>query len=170
MASDVDRITASLDALIEAKLARLSYFGIWEYTVTSFDEGAQTASLKPTVNQALPPLTGVPIRLPAMQSKLGSNDSVLIGFANADPTKPYVASLNTASSYDGALAISRQGDMVSIPVMLVPATTGQPPVPVPNAYSIVLATPPPPPFNPATGGPASLYGCVSSGSVVNKSK
>lgn len=169
MASDIDRITASLDALIDAKLAARgdTYQGFWEYTVTGFNEGAQTADLKPTVNKRLPNLTGIPIRLPAMQSKLGENESVLVGFANADPTKPYVIALNTASSYQGALAVSRQGDMVNIPITLAQAVG--PAGPIPSNYCIVIPPPYVPPFT-ALGGMISLYGVVSSGSTVNKSK
>lgn len=168
MASDIDRITASLDALIDLKLARLSYFGIWEYTVTGFDEAAQTADLKPTVNDRLPDLTKIPIRLPAMQSKLTKGDSVLIGFANADPSKPYVANLNTASSYSGALAISRQGDMVQASLNVVPAISPAG-APIPGVFCIAIPPPYVPPMTPS-GGIFTFYGCVSSGSTFNKSK
>ena len=172
--SAIDRLNANLDALIEDAVAKglrkFVYAGIWEYTVKGFNEGDQTATLSPVASDLLPQLTNIPVSLPALQSKLHENMTVTVAFANNDPAKPRIVNLDFASTYQGALAISRQGDMVTVPVVLVPAMAGQPPVPVPNAYSIFLATPPPPPFTPVSGGPASLYGCVSSGSTVNKSK
>ena len=192
---NLDRFNANLDALVADAVAKafknLAYAGMWEYTVKGFNEGNQTATLSPVASDLLPQLTNIPISLPALQSKLHEGMIVTVAFANFDPAKPRIVNLDFASTYDGALAISRQGDMTTTPQMVIglaslmttaAAGLASPPLtPVgaaftalatalQNAYALVLAPPPPPPFIANVGGMANLYGCVSSGSVVNKSK
>jgi hypothetical protein len=193
--SPIDQLNANLDALVAdavaKQLRKFVYAGLWEYTVTGFDEGSQTASLSPVASDLLSELTNIPISLPALQSKLHEGMTVTVAFANNDPDKPRIVNLDFASTYDGALPVGRQGDMTSSPVTLIGLSTlmttaaaglASPPLtPVgaaftvlatalTGAYALVRVPPPPPPFVPELGGMTSIYGVVSSGSTVNKSK
>lgn len=157
-----------MKAYVREILSDYTFAKKWEYTVTGFDAAGQTADLSPTNNKNLPALEKIPIRLPNLQSVLKSGDSVIVGFVEANPAKPYIEAYPTANNYSAALAVGRQGDMVNIPVVLAAAISpaGSP---IPNTYCLVIASPPPPPFVPNVGGPTSLYGVVSSGSTINKS-
>lgn len=167
---DLNELAAPLKALVMGWVSSALYYGRTHvYSVASFDSGANTADLEPTSPDEKF-LTKVPVRTPGIQLVLGKGDSVLVSFEGSDPTKPYIAFCNYASSYEAALAVARQGDMVGIPVMLVPAVAGPAATPLPNTWSIFLQTPPPPPFVPISGGPATLYGTVMSGSPSAKIK
>lgn len=166
----MDRLKAALESLVWNLVgSKLFYSQAHPYSVASFDKAANTADLEP-VSSDYAYLTKVPVRLPGLQLVLAKGDSVLVNFEGADPTKPFVSFCNYASSYSAALAVARQGDMVGIPVNLVPAVAGPAATPIPNTWSIFLATPPPPPFTPLTGGPATLYGVINSGSPFAKIK
>lgn len=164
-----ERLAANVKTAVLAALGDQTFTKVWEYTVTGFDEGAQTADASPVNNQDLPPVAGVPIRLPGMKVVLTPGMSVVIGFIGANPSKPYVAQLDNAAAYSTALATARQGDTTMTSLMLVPAIG--PAGPIPNVYSITIPPPgPPPPFVPNVGGPATFVGIVATGSIFTKTK
>lgn len=105
----MDRILAAIREIIRAELPQLTYAGIWEYQVTEVDL-SQTVSVSgvPTI---IPRVSGIPtssIPLPALvkvsprptipgsviNPQIGS--TMLIGFINSDPTRPYILAFDYA--------------------------------------------------------------------------
>lgn len=87
-----DRLLGSIRALIRAEIPRLAYMTHWEYVVAATDGVTVDCSPSDTTI-TLPQMVKIPLRTgiggakstPAVGSKL------VVGFLNADPTRPYVA-------------------------------------------------------------------------------
>src|SRR5690349_7114905 len=100
-----DRFLSAAAAFVRELFPRLGFMGLFQYSVISFDDGAQTADLSPVSREiGMPDLQGVPIRLPGLVfTKLGlpAGTVVLVGFENYDPSKPFVAHCMLASAIAG---------------------------------------------------------------------
>lgn len=164
----IDRVEQALRKIVLSILNE-KHFGLYAYSVTSFDQAAQTLSASPTRDgSSLPTVSKVKIRTELSQLALANGSQVLIGFEGGDPAYPFALPFDFGASYQGTLSIAQVGGAVTVPVVLVPALS--PAGPVPNAYSLFLAKPPPSPFVPSVGGPAMLIGSVSSGSLKVKTQ
>lgn len=88
---DLDRFKHALAAFVRELFPTLDYMGFYEYLVVGFDTVGQTVDLQPVQNIGLPTLTKYQIRSPGINYTLADGTSVLVGFENRDPTRPYVA-------------------------------------------------------------------------------
>ena len=160
-----DRFTDAVRAFVRELLPTFDYTALYPYTVFSFDDASQTADLQPAAaNDKSPVLSHVGARLPGVKVKLLPGQGVLVGFESADPTRPFIAYLDLASTYSTALPAARQGDLVSMPIGLTQALSPSG-APIPNNYTVQFPATPGVPFVAGVGGTAILYGAISSGSV-----
>jgi len=188
--SDDDRLIDAVRAVVLSLLPNYTFHGFYRYVVDSFSESDQTFDGKPVdTSKGLPNITKVPARAPGIATiKLGDGETVLIGFEDADPTKPFLGHFGYPTG--NSLPVARQGDLVSTGVTFVELavlmTTAASACTSPqvaqvgaaftalataltNCVALQYTTPPPPPYIPGIGGPATLTGVTSSGSTRNKS-
>jgi len=86
----LDRVLSALRALVRAEFPRLTFLGVYEYSVQANGNGNLDA-LPTDTTLSLPGIQAIPIRLPLGAAKPAVGSSVLVGFVNGDPTRPYVA-------------------------------------------------------------------------------
>jgi hypothetical protein len=152
-----DRFIAAIRALVRDLFPSLDFLGFYAYSVASFDEASQSADLRPLrAGKGLPVLKHIDVRAPACKVKLLPGGTVLVGFEDGDPSQPFVAFFDRASTYATALPAARQGDLVQVtipPTMLTAVSGGIG-------------------FNPTAVGPAGIvtYGTISTGSAVVKTQ
>jgi hypothetical protein len=186
-----DRLIDSVRAVVRSLFPNYTYLGFYRYVLDNYSEADQTFDGKPVdTSKGLPNITKVPARAPGIATiKLADGETVLIGFEDADPTRPFLAHFGYPTG--SALPVARQGDMVSTGVMFVElaalmnaasalcipgsATDGGKAAflalgqALANCVALQYSTPPPPPYVAGVGGPATLTGVTSSGSTRNKS-
>lgn len=121
-----DRLQASLQAIFDAQLDRLKFYILWEYQVEKASEAGtppvvtcQLTSVDPTMPDATVVVRPGPdgsISTPAVGS------TVLVGFAGADPSKPYIFATDPNSPpthvwiAGGGQAVARKTDEITITV------------------------------------------------------
>jgi hypothetical protein len=165
-----DRFISAVRALVRELFPALDYQGFFAYSVAAFDDASQTADLRPlNSGSGLPDLQKISVRAPASKVKLIPGGTVLVGFEDRDPSRPFVAFFDRATAYATALPAARQGDLTQTVLTVVQATIQG--VPVPNTYWIVI---PPsaasPTFVPGVGGTVPYYGVISTGSATLKTQ
>lgn len=86
-----DRLKAAILAIIRESLPQLPFLGVYEYRVFRANSGTFDGS-PVTDAYGLPDVTSVPMRpsITGGTSKMLLGSSVLIGFINGDPGRPYV--------------------------------------------------------------------------------
>ena len=146
--SGVDRIIASLKAIIRGELPRLTFLGVYEYAVQRVAANGSTLDASPTnTTLGLPGLQGVTLRngVAGTVCRPAAGSLVAIGFLNGDPTRPFVhggfdgSNAQSITLQGGSVAAAR-GGYTSVPPGL-PLPTGAAPetVPFPPA-SVVVPT------------------------------
>lgn len=104
-----DRLLEGFRALVRAEMARSTYAGCFEYSVSAAT--ATTFDGRSTATTALPDLVGVPTRVglagAAFTPAVGS--LVLVEFVNGDPTRPVVVSYDAQAP--AGMAIDSTGTM-----------------------------------------------------------
>lgn len=97
----LDRLMASIRAIIRAELPQLTYAGVYEYLVQATDGTTVDASPADT-SIPLPSITKVQMRpgIAGGVSKPAIGSKCLIGFINADPTRPYVIGYDSNTAQD----------------------------------------------------------------------
>lgn len=95
---NLDRFERAISAFVREMFPTLDYMGLYDYSVVSFDTGAQLADLAPVKQVGLPELSQVPLRSWGVKVNLKSGTSVLVGFENHDPARPYVANFDRLGS------------------------------------------------------------------------
>ena len=95
--SAMDRLLASLRAIIRAELPQLTFFGSYEYSIQG--AGPSTVDVQPTdTTIGLPTLTSVPLRSSLLGSVVTTQaigGLALIRFVNGDPSRPVCTSITT---------------------------------------------------------------------------
>ena len=84
------RLTEPFRAAVERVTPGIRFAGTWRYSVVSCNFLAQTISASP-LNPDMPPLSSVPMAIPGIKLDIAPGAVVLVGFAENDPTLPYVA-------------------------------------------------------------------------------
>jgi len=172
--ADPGRLLQAFAAMVREVFPNVDFLGVYLYEVFSWNDGAQTADLRPVGNSKMPQLTGVPPRLPGLQVKLMPGDQVLVGFQDGNSSQPFIAQLSTAANYSVALPIAQQGSMTlsggtGTAVMFIELTPPTPPGPKPmttlQPYLVSFGTVLVPPIPLPQG---MLPGIVSTGSVRSK--
>lgn len=98
MIPNADRFKRAIKAFINELFPTLDYMGYYEYIVVGQNLVTQTLDLQAATDVGLPsPIVKVPIRSPGTFYDLDDGTSVLVGFENHDPTKPFVAFLDKYS-------------------------------------------------------------------------
>ncbi len=168
--ADLGRLLQALASIVRETFPNLDFLGVYIYEVFSWNDGAQTADLKPVGNSKMPTLTGVQPRLPGLQVKLKAGDQVLVGFQDGLSSQPFIAQLMTGSANSGALPIATQGSMVSAGglgtmILLTPVPPNVSPSVLPGVpYLVSFGTVTNPPL-PAPAPQGKLFGVTSSGSL-----
>ncbi len=128
--SDLDRLKAAFQRLLQPLVSRLDYSCLYGATVAG-QNGDGSVELVPSTSK-LPPLSKIPIRygIPGLSVLVNAGALALVGWENADPSSPYCL---LASSANGVQSISfmggnqplaRQGDVVSVTFPLIIPFTG----------------------------------------------
>lgn len=87
-----DRFKRAVLAFIRELFPTLDYMGFYEYIVVGKNLVTQTLDLQAASDIGLPsPITKVPMRTPGTFFSVDDGTSVLVGFENHDPTRPFVA-------------------------------------------------------------------------------
>lgn len=98
--TSADKLLASVRALIRAVFPRLSFLGVYAYTVSAAS-GATVDGTPADTTLGLPPITGLPLS-PSILGEVVAGAAVgctaLVQFVNGDPTRPEVVSLSLPSS------------------------------------------------------------------------
>lgn len=117
--SDLDRLKAAFTRMLAPLLTRLDYSCFYSATVVA-QNGDGSLELKST-NAKLPNLSRVAIRygIPGITAKLNPGGNVIVGYENADPTRPFclvwdAATLQSVSWMGGNQPIARMGDAVTV--------------------------------------------------------
>ena len=156
----LDRIMDSVRAIIRAELPQLTYSALWQYQVSASTVigGVAYVDASSLTPGTVPDVTQVPV-LPAIGGTLtvpAAGARVLVGFVNADPTRPVVLAMDPLAPVSVQLGggatdkpalgaelgrVVRYGDQVTIPVAGAVAVglLTQSPVTAPNAVSRVRA-------------------------------
>lgn len=99
----LDRLLAALRLLVRNELARMTYLGVYEYTVQGASPGTVDAS--PASSLPLPTLSGVPL-LPSILGQTATPAArgalCRIRFVNGDPTRPVCVGI-AAPTVDAAV-------------------------------------------------------------------
>jgi hypothetical protein len=117
--ADLDRLKAAVAKVLAPFLARIDYQALYEATVVAQNDDG-SLELRPDTPK-LPPLSRVGIRygVPGIKATLNPNGHVLVGFANADPTKPFAlvwdgATIQSLCLFDGTKPVARMSDAVNV--------------------------------------------------------
>jgi hypothetical protein len=93
----MDRLLASLRALIRAELPQLTFFGTYEFSIQN--AGPSTVDVQPTdTTISLPTMTSVPLKSSLLGSVVTAQSIgglALIRFINGDPTRPVCVGITT---------------------------------------------------------------------------
>ena len=88
-----DRAKAGLAAFVAAVFPRVDYLALYPATIVQ-QRGPNSFDVQPD-NPSIPGMSGIPIWLPfpgmAVTLNAGQKPRCLVGFAEGDPTKPYVS-------------------------------------------------------------------------------
>lgn len=119
-----DRLLESFRAIVRAEDPNRTYRGVFEYAVQATDGNTIDASPTDTTIP-LPALAKVPIRGQSITPTVGAR--AIVGFINADPTRPYVLSIdpphvNETHAPSGVLALGGGGFATTEHVATVEAT------------------------------------------------
>lgn len=124
-----DRLLSAFRALVRAELSRLTYLGVWTYTVQSVAADGSTADVQAPVVDGftLPDIGRCPVfpGLLGEQVKLKVGSKVRVRFANADPSQPEIIGTSDfpdssqIGSSHAAQPVARLGDQV---VVFLPPT------------------------------------------------
>lgn len=94
-----DRLKRAVSAFVRELFPYLDFMREYTYLVASFDVVNQTADLQPAPGvTGVPTLVGIPLRTGGVNYNLTPGASVIVRFADSDPAKPYIASLDVAAS------------------------------------------------------------------------
>lgn len=87
-----DRLKRSFFALFKAAVPRLDYLALYTAKVIQQKTGTNLFDLAPD-DSRLPPMGSVPMRLgiPGATISVRDGETVLVGFENGDPSRPYCA-------------------------------------------------------------------------------
>jgi hypothetical protein len=131
----LDRLLAALRLLVRNEIARMTYLGVYEYTVQGASPGTVDAS--PASSLPLPTLSAVPL-LPSILGQTATPAArgalCRIRFANGDPTRPVCVGIaappvdaavdatgtlslgpsSTVVLVGGTKPVAREGDGVSV--------------------------------------------------------
>lgn len=93
-----DRVLGPLRSIIRGATARADFFVLYSAVVNS-DNGDETLDFTPE-DARLPSQSKVPkmYGVPGLESTIASGSKILFGFANGDPSKPYVAMYDSTSA------------------------------------------------------------------------
>lgn len=95
MIPNADRFKRAIKAFVSELFPTLDYMGYYEYIVVGKNLITQTLDLQAATNIGLPsPIVKVPMRTGGTWYSIDDGTSVLVGFENHDPTKPFVAFLD----------------------------------------------------------------------------
>jgi hypothetical protein len=184
-----DRLKGALVALIRRVTARYDYAAKYSYTVVTQDTTTRAVVLKPDRPDLVPALQTADVRWsnPMEQALIKAGARCLVGFANMDPSQPYVDSWLygngtqvTHGDPTNARPIARMGDMIrfggaGMLVNLYPMTGVPPPPDLPVVaglpHWISFGTKTSPPVSPLTDliGTAG-YGIILTGSEISLSE
>ena len=119
----LDRLMRSFRALVREEFPRLTFLGIYEYSVSS--AGSNTADLKLIdTSIGLPDMVSVPLRLPGSTATLAVGAKAIVAFVNGDPGRPFVLTADNVTTLAigqaastmtlaaGVAGIARAGDPV----------------------------------------------------------
>lgn len=134
--SDLDKLKALFARLLQPLERRIDYFALYEAEVVAQHEDG-SLELQPfaeEVRRKLPPLNRIAVRygVPGITAKVKEGGSVLVGFAQADPKKPYAlifdsAAVESISVLGGDRPVARLGDAVRVnfpPLIPISGTIG----------------------------------------------
>ena len=129
MTQPVDRERAALEAILDALLPQLSYYVHWTYRVTGTSDGPPVTISAKSQDPRVPDLARIVLRQgPDGGYATPANGSLIsVGFLNADPSLPYVHSLDPTTEVvnawepaqtkrkltGGGPAAARKGDSVN---------------------------------------------------------
>lgn len=98
MIPNSDRFKRAIKAFINELFPTLDYMGLYEYVVVGQNLVSQTWDLQVASNIGLPAyLPKVPLRTTGTFYDLDDGTTVLVGFENHDPTRPFIAYLDKYS-------------------------------------------------------------------------
>lgn len=88
--ADGDRASGPFIAMVRAAVPHIDYLALYRATVLA--QSGNSVDVQPE-DQRIPQMTSVPLRhgLPAVSLQVAPGSTVLIGWMNADPLKPYAA-------------------------------------------------------------------------------
>ena len=93
MAVDQDRMKASFWALVKAAIPRVDYYALRVARVVKQSKDLTTVDLVPD-DPRFPSMAGVPLRVtPGSSIQLGNSSTVLFGFSEGDPARPFAVIL-----------------------------------------------------------------------------
>jgi hypothetical protein len=100
MTQPVDRERAALEAILDALLPQLSYYVHWTYRVTGTSDGPPVTISAKSQDPRVPDLARIVLRQgPDGGYATPANGSLIsVGFLNADPSLPYVHSLDPTAT------------------------------------------------------------------------
>ncbi|HZL17171.1 MAG TPA: hypothetical protein VFG23_05450 [Polyangia bacterium] len=111
MAVNQDRMKTSFWALVKAALPRVDYYALRVARVVSQSKDLTTVDLLPD-DPRFPSMAGVPLRVtPGTSIQLGNGSTVLLGFSEGDPARPFAAIL---AGGDVAKAITIQAATLNL--------------------------------------------------------
>lgn len=110
-----DRIMAALRSLIREEFPRLKFFGIYEYTIKSVSGSAPDVKISASPTDAsigLPDLVDITEQpsISGITSLPQSGLTCVVGFLNADPTRPVILGVESL----GVNPVARLGDQVTV--------------------------------------------------------
>ena len=87
-----DRLKRAFYALFKASVPRLDYFALYSAKVVTQGSAPNALDLQPD-DSRIPPMGGVPIRhgLPGVSIHVTTGSTVLVGWENGDPSRPFCA-------------------------------------------------------------------------------
>lgn len=85
------RLQAYFSACVRKVTERVNWAGVYRYSVVSCDFANQTLSANP-LTSGVPSLTAIPMSVPGVRLDVAPGAVVYVGFAELNPTLPYVAS------------------------------------------------------------------------------
>jgi hypothetical protein len=119
---DPSRLSEPFKRAVEAALPSAQYAGVWRYSVVSCDFENQTISATP-FNPTMPAHTAIPMAIPGIKLNIAPNATVMIGFAECNPTLPFVAqypqdptAIITMQLRGGTVPVALQGMQVSVTI------------------------------------------------------
>ena len=125
MALGNDRVKGVFAALFKATVRRLDYLALYRGKVVQQAKGTNTLDVLPD-DKRLPSMARVPMRhgVPGLTVTVPDGSSVLIGWENGDPSKPYCClwegaeatiqlTLNAGKIYLAGKPVEEGGDLIT---------------------------------------------------------